>query len=165
MARSRVSLRLYRFPSNPDYDRLESERVVEKVRALDARARRDGLKELDPAKDPLISLGMEVSSRGKVKKNSYGVLHLPWVAAENPEWAAQIAAEIDEIRKTIKRAHGRSLRYIIWAGMGGSAEDKAFYLSAGLLSKRARVFILDSTDPGKLSAILENIARLEKAPS
>ncbi len=164
MARSRVSLRLYRFPSNPDYDRLESERAVEKVRALDSRARRDGLKALDPAKDPLISLGMEISSRGKVKKNSYGVLHLPWVAAEHPEWAAQIAAEIDEIRKTIKRAHGRSLRYIIWAGMGGSAEDKAFYLSAGLLSKRARVFILDSTDPGKLSAILENIARLEKAP-
>ena len=164
MARSRVSLRLYRFPSNPDYDRLDSERAVEKVRALDSRVRRDGLKALDPAKDPLISLGMEVSSRGKVKKNSYGVLHLPWVAAGHPEWAAQIAAEIDEIRKTIKRAHGRSLRYIIWAGMGGSAEDKAFYLSAGLLSKRARVFILDSTDPGKLSAILENIARLEKAP-
>lgn len=164
MARSRVSLRLYRFPSNPDYDRLDSERAVEKVRALDTRARRDGLKALDPAKDPLISLGMEVSSRGKVKKNSYGVLHLPWVAAEHPEWAGQIAAEIDEIRKTIKRTHGRSLRYIIWAGMGGSAEDKAFYLSAGLLSKRARVFILDSTDPGKLSAILENIARLEKAP-
>lgn len=164
MARSRVSLRLYRFPSNPDYDRLESERAVEKVRALDTRARRDGLKALDPGKDPLISLGMEVSRRGKVKKNSYGVLHLPWVAAEHPEWAGQIAAEIDEIRKTIKRAHGRSLRYIIWAGMGGSAEDKAFYLSAGLLSKRARVFILDSTDPGKLSAILDNITRLEKAP-
>ena len=122
MARSRVSLRLYRFPSNPDYDRLESERAVEKVRALDSRARRDGLKALDPAKDPLISLGMEVSSRGKVKKNSYGVLHLPWMAAENPEWAAQVAAEIDEIRKTIKRAHGRWRRYNIWAGMGGSAE-------------------------------------------
>lgn len=164
MARSRVSLRLYRFPSNPDYDRLESERAVEKVRALDARARRDGLKQLDPAKDPLISIGMEVSSRGNVKKNSYGVLHLPWVSAENPGWADQVNAEVEEIRKDIKQAHGRTLRYIIWAGMGGSAEDKAFYLSAGLLNKRARVFILDSTDPGKLSAILEKIVRLEKAP-
>ncbi|MEZ5365537.1 MAG: hypothetical protein R2748_25220 [Bryobacterales bacterium] len=56
------------------------------------------------------------------------------------------------------------MRYIIWAGMGGSAEDKAFYLSAGLVRRRVRVFILDSTDPRKLSAILEEIVRLEKQP-
>jgi len=164
MPRSRVSLRLYRSPSNVDYERLVSERAVERMQAVDARARQDGLRSLDPESDPMISLGMEVSSRGRVKKNSYGVLHLPWLAAEHPEWAAQIEAEVEEIRRGIKKAHGRSLRYIIWAGMGGSAEDKAFYLSARLLRKRARVFILDSTDPGKLSAILEQIARLEKAP-
>lgn len=134
------------------------------MHAVDARARQEGLRSLDPESDPMISLGMEVSSRGRVKKNSYGVLHLPWLAAEHPEWAAQIETEVEEIRRGIKRAHGRSLRYIIWAGMGGSAEDKAFYLSAGLLRKRVRVFILDSTDPAKLSAILQQIARLEKAP-
>ncbi len=164
MPRSRVSLRLYRAPSNVDYERLVSERAVERMRAVDARARQEGLRTLDPESDPMIPLGMEVNSRGRVKKNSYGVLHLPWLAAEHPEWAAQIETEIEEIRSGIKKAHGRSLRYIIWAGMGGSAEDKAFYLSAGLLRKRVRVFILDSTDPGKLSAILKEIARLEKAP-
>jgi glucose-6-phosphate isomerase len=164
MPRSRVSLRLYRSPSNVDYERLVSERAVERMQAIDARARQEGRRALDPETDPMISLGMEVSSRGRVKKKSYGVLHLPWLAAEHPEWAAQIEAEVDEIRLGIKKAHGRSLRYIIWAGMGGSAEDKAFYLSAGLLRKRVRVFILDSTDPGKLSAILEEITRLEKAP-
>jgi glucose-6-phosphate isomerase len=140
------------------------ERAVERMRAADARARKEGLRALDPESDPLIALGMEVNSRGRVKKNSYGVLHLPWLAAEHPEWAARIESEVEEIRRDIKKAHGRSLRYIVWAGMGGSAEDKAFYLSAGLLRKRVRVFILDSTDPGKLSAILKEIARLEKAP-
>ncbi len=110
----------------------------------------------------MIPLGMEVSSRGRVKKNGYGVLHLPWLASEHPEWAAQIGDEVEEIRRDIRKQHGLSLRYIIWAGMGGSAEDKAFYLSAGLLKKRVRLFLLDSTDPGKLEAILKEIARLEK---
>jgi glucose-6-phosphate isomerase len=138
------------------------ERAVERMRAVDTRARQEGLRSLEPDRDAMIPLGMEVSSRGRVKKNGYGVLHLPWLASEHPEWAAEIDAEVEQIRRGIKRAHGRSLRYIIWAGMGGSAEDKAFYLSAGLLRKRARVFILDSTDPGKLNAILHEIARLEK---
>lgn len=164
MPRSRVSLRLYRFPANVDYDRLVGERAVERVRALDVRTRSTELRALDPESDPLIPLGMEVTSRGRVRKNSYGVLHLPWRAAEHPEWAQLIDKEVEEIRRSIKAAHHTSLRYIIWAGMGGSAEDKAFYLSAGLLRKRARVFLLDSTDPAKLSAILAEIARLEKAP-
>ena len=75
-----------------------------------------------------------------------------------------IRSEIEEVRKNIRRAHGVGVRYLIWAGMGGSAEDKAFYQSAGLLRSRVRVFILDSTDPAKLAAILEKIAQAEKKP-
>ena len=66
MPRSRVSLRLYRSPSTLDYERLTSERAVERMQAVDARARQDGLRSLDPEQDPMIPLGMEVSSRGQV---------------------------------------------------------------------------------------------------
>src|SRR5690606_39239216 len=97
-------------------------------------------------------------------KNGYGVLHLPWRAQHHPEWPAMIADEVKEIAAAIRKAHGVTMKYIIWAGMGGSAEDKAFYLAAGLVRRRARVFILDSTDPRKLAAILEEIERIDKQP-
>ena len=75
-----------------------------------------------------------------------------------------VAGEVKQINAAVRDAHGVSVKYIIWAGMGGSAEDKAFYLSAGLVRRRARVFILDSTDPRKLTAILDEIVRLDKQP-
>jgi hypothetical protein len=48
--------------------------------------------------------------------------------------------------------------------MGGSAEDKTFYQAAGLLRPRVRVYLLDSTDPAKLRAILDHIAATDKQP-
>ncbi len=162
--RSQISLKLYRFPANPYYEELIAEDVVGRVRELDERARTEGLSKLRASQDPLIPIGMELDERGKVTKNGYGVLHLAWLAAEHPEWAEQIEQEVERIKSAIKAEHGVSLKYVIWAGMGGSAEDKAFYLSAGLLRRRVRVFILDSTDPAKLESILEQIARFEKKP-
>ena len=42
-------------------------------------------------------------------------------------------AEVDEIRAAITATHGTRLRYVIWAGMGGSIEDKLMYQAVGLL--------------------------------
>ncbi len=163
-ARSNVDLKLHRFPHNPDFDRLIDERVLDRVRDIDAKARRQGVGALD-ANDPLVRIGMEIDGAGKVTKNGYGVFNLAWQAAEKgSEWAKQISGEVEAAREAIRQAHGVSLKYLIWAGMGGSAEDKAFYLGAGLTRRRVRVFILDSTDPRKLAAILEQIEAAEKAP-
>lgn len=163
-SRSQLELKLYRYPNNPDFDKLLDENLLDKVRETDRRAREGGLDKLKPKSDPLIPIGMEIDDAGRVTKNGYGVLHLPWLAAEHPEWAAEIEAEVAAVKKAIRDEHGVGLKYVIWAGMGGSAEDKAFYLGAGLLKRRARVFLLDSTDPTKLAAILDQITRLDKQP-
>ena len=163
-SRSKVDLKLYRYPQNPHYDRLMSARTLERLREIDRQYREEGVAGLDPKSDPLIPIGTEMSSRGAVTKNGYGVLHLPWRARHNAEWPQRIADEVKQIKSAIRAAHGVSVKYIIWAGMGGSAEDKAFYLSAGLVRRRARVFILDSTDPRKLTAILDRIVKLDKQP-
>ena len=49
------------------------------------------------------------------------------------------------------------LRFLIWAGMGGSIEDKILYNSIGLLKRGPRFYALDSTDPLKLKSIVEDI--------
>lgn len=162
--RSQIALKLYGFPANPDYDRLIEERVLERVRETDRQAREQGLESLDASADCLIPVGMELDRRKRVTKNGYGCLHLSWLSERHEEWAERIAGEIDEIRRAVRRAHGVTLKYMIWAGMGGSAEDKAFYLAAGLLKRRVRVYILDSTDPAKLSAILDQMVEREKQP-
>jgi hypothetical protein len=41
--------------------------------------------------------------------------------------------------------------------MGGSAEDKSMYQAMGLLRRGPRVYVLDSTDPAKLRAIVADI--------
>ncbi|MCC6369052.1 MAG: hypothetical protein IT165_36480 [Bryobacterales bacterium] len=159
-----VSLKL--FHDNPDssaaYAEFEKQHVLERVKALDAKARRKGLAELDPGRNPLIALGMEVNAEGKVTKNSYGVFHLSWLAAQHEEWPAEVERQVSEIRKGIREAHGVPLQFVIWAGMGGSAEDKSAYNACGLLRKGPRLYVLDSTDPAKLKAILEDMQRRSK---
>ncbi|MEO8657598.1 MAG: hypothetical protein ABI693_03970 [Bryobacteraceae bacterium] len=144
--------------------KFENDNVLERLKLLDARARRKGLDSLDLSKNRLIGLGMESSPEGRVTKNSYGVFNLVWQSQENPDWAATIAGELSEIKAAIKTAHKTSLKFVIWAGMGGSAEDKSMYNAVGLLSKGMRLYVLDSTDPAKLKAILEDIAKRAKAP-
>jgi hypothetical protein len=80
-------------------------------------------------------------------------------AARHPEWAGQVAAEASELRAAIKSAHQAPLRFLIWAGVGGSAEDKWMFQAAGLLKRGPRCYVLDSADPAKLRAILEDIER------
>src|SRR4051794_25037226 len=135
----------------------QKQNVLEKLKQLDVRARKKGLESLDPARNPLVRIGMEVDDRNRVSKNSYGVFNLVWQSQEHPEWPGRIAAEVAEIRKAIRQAHGTTLKWVIWAGMGGSAEDKTMYSAIGLLRRGPRLYVLDSTDPAKLKAILEDI--------
>lgn len=147
-------------PSSENYfARFQKEKVLERLRALDERVRREGLSGLDPAKNPLVAIGMEFDSRRKVFKNGYGVFNLSWQAEHHPEWPAMVAAEVDQIQQRVRQAHGVPLRFLIWAGMGGSAEDKSMYNAVGLLRRGVRCYVLDSTDPAKLKHVLEDIRR------
>lgn len=150
--------------SQQHFDRFVNEDILERLRALDARVRRDGLNSLDPSSDPLIPIGMEIDASGAVTKNSYGVFNLGWQAEAHPEWADLVVHELQEIRQCAKETHNVPLRYLIWAGMGGSIEDKSMYHAVGLLKRGLRFYALDSTDPAKLKYILEDIQRRSRVP-
>jgi glucose-6-phosphate isomerase len=137
--------------------------TLARLRTLDSRARRHGLDSLDPSRNLLIPIGMEVDAAGKVTKNGYGVFNLSWQGSQHLEWPETVSSELAGIRAGIKEGHGVPLRFLIWAGMGGSAEDKSMYNSAGLLKKGPRCYVLDSTDPAKLAAILEDIRKRSRA--
>ncbi|MEO7142689.1 MAG: hypothetical protein ABI165_04225, partial [Bryobacteraceae bacterium] len=137
--------------------------VLARVQTLDSRARRKGLASLDPKKNPLIGIGMEVEG-GTVTKNGYGVFNLAWQAALHPEWAGMIAQEVRDIAGRIREAHGAPLKFLIWAGIGGSAEDKSMYNAVGLLKRGPRCYVLDSTDPAKLKFILEDMTARSGLP-
>jgi glucose-6-phosphate isomerase len=114
----------------------------------------------DPADSELASLAMETDSEGRVTKNSLGHFNMAWQAAEHPEWPAQLAAEAARIKERIQETHGVPLRFIIWAGMGGSIEDKILYNAVGLLRRGPRFYALDSTDPLKLKSIIEDLQKV-----
>jgi glucose-6-phosphate isomerase len=149
--------------SNSHFEKFAAQRVLEGLKKLDAQARQQGLDAID-ASDPLVRIGMETDSEGRVTRNGYGVFDLSWQAEKHPEWAGRIADEVAQIRTDIKSAHQSPLRFLIWAGMGGSAEDKSMYLAAGLLKRGPRCYVLDSTDPSKLKSILEDIERRHGLP-
>ncbi|MBI1790702.1 MAG: hypothetical protein HYR60_24495 [Acidobacteria bacterium] len=140
------------------FHRFSREKVLERLREIDGRARSGGLSALD-ATDPLVEIGVETDRAGRVTKNSYGVLNLSWQARQHPEWADQVLEETGEIRRRIRETHQARLRFLIWAGMGGSVEDKSMYNAVGLLRRSPRCYALDSTDPAKLKCILADMAR------
>ncbi|MFN3323928.1 MAG: hypothetical protein ACK5AZ_10565 [Bryobacteraceae bacterium] len=150
--------------SEAHFETFRKNSVIQKLRTVDEQARTKGLDSLEPAKSPLISLGMEIDDTGLVTKNGYGVFHLSWLAQQHPEWPDTIATELQEIRARLRETHRKPLRFLIWAGMGGSSEDKAMYNAAGLLRRGPRVYVLDSTDPSKLKHILDDMTRRAKAP-
>jgi glucose-6-phosphate isomerase len=151
-------LRLSLYNAGPiETDRFKDENVLDRLRALDSRARSEGLTALNPKEDPLIAIGTETDSAERVTKNSYGVFNLSWQAREHPEWPDHVAAEIDDIGRRIRDTHGVKLRFLIWAGMGGSVEDKSMYDEVGLLKRGPRFYALDSTDPAKLKHILADM--------
>jgi hypothetical protein len=135
----------------------QADNILEKLRVLDARARKKGLDSLDPQRNAFIRIGMETDGNGKVTKNSYGVFNLSWQVEEHDEWPEMIQQELAELRKGIRKTHGVPMRFLIWAGVGGSAEDKSMYNSLGLLRRGPRCYVLDSTDPAKLNAILADM--------
>lgn len=131
--------------------------VLERLRVLDSRVRRKGLASLSPERNPLIGIGMEIDAKGRVVRNGYGVFSLPWQAAHHAEWPGTIEREIREAREAIRETHCAPLRFLIWAGMGGSAEDKSMYAAVGLLKRGPRCYVVDSTDPAKLNGVFEDI--------
>jgi glucose-6-phosphate isomerase len=149
-------------PSQPQLDRFEANNTLARLRTLDSMARRKGLEALDPGKSPLVEIGCEIAPDGKVTKNSYGVLNLAWRAASAGDWPERVAKELKQIRARLTKEHGSRLRFVIWAGMGGSAEDKTAYNLTRLLAKGPRLYVLDSTDPAKLKAILADAERRSK---
>ncbi|MSV29477.1 MAG: hypothetical protein EXQ52_12160 [Bryobacterales bacterium] len=146
------------------FNRFAQDNVLCRLREIDATARRDGLAALDAAADPLVRIGTETDAAGTVTKNSYGVLNLAWRAKEHPEWATAVAAEVQSIRDEIRAIQGSKLRFLIWAGMGGSIEDKSMYNALGLLKGGPRFYALDSTDPVKLKSILDDMTRRSGLP-
>lgn len=140
------------------FARFQTASVLKGLQALDSRARRKGLDALDPARGALIPIGMEIEG-GRVVKNGYGVFDLAWQAREHPEWPDKISRELDEIRAGIRDAHKCTIKFLIWAGMGGSSEDKAMYQAVGLLRRGPRVYVLDSADPVKLESILADMKK------
>jgi glucose-6-phosphate isomerase len=142
--------------------RFAEERLLSKVQALDSKARRKGLESLKAEKSALIGVGMETDAAGQVTKNGYGVLRLGWLAGKESGWAEMVGGELGEIQAGMRAAHGTRVRFLIWAGMGGSAEDKSMYAACGLLKKGPRVYVLDSTDPAKLKSILAEMAARTK---
>lgn len=148
----------------PHFRRFSDEEVLSSLRALDARVHDGGLASLAAEADPLIAIGMEINESGRPVRNGYGVFNLPWQAAAHPEWADQVTAEIQQIRDGVRAAHGVPLRFLIWAGMGGSIEDKSMYAAVGLLRGPIRFYALDSAAPAKLDAILADIERRARRP-
>ncbi len=153
-----LSLHHDRPESESSFARFQAASVLKSLKALDSRARRKGLDALDPSRGALIPIGMEIEN-GRVVKNGYGVFDLPWQAEEHPEWPDKITAELEEIRTGIRAAHRVPVKFLIWAGMGGSAEDKAMYQAAGLLRRGPRLYLLDSTEPAKLGSILADMKK------
>jgi hypothetical protein len=88
-----------------------------------------------------------------------GVLDAAWQAEKHPEWAGQATAEAAELRAAIK-----PLRFVMWAGVGAPAAEAWMYQGAGLLKHGPRCYVVDSADPGKLKAILDDIERRNGLP-
>jgi glucose-6-phosphate isomerase len=80
----------------------------------------------------------------------------------------RVRADAQRIEKEIQRAHaseGETIRYVIWAGMGGSGEIVRVISTSGAVAaaarRRARIFVLDASGGSSLGGVLEQIVRLE----
>ncbi|MBI4893968.1 MAG: hypothetical protein HY821_25345 [Acidobacteria bacterium] len=129
--------------------RFAEERVLSKIQAVDSKARRKGLSALDPAKGALVRLGVETDGCGRVTRNAYTQFRPIWAAARMAEWAAAADAEMAGWKS--------GMRSVIWVATGGLAADKLALNACGLLAKGPKQYVLDSSDPGMLEAILRTI--------
>ncbi len=141
------------------YAGLEQERLLDALRALDNEVRRYGLTALDPEQNQLAAMATLRSSRGHVRKYGLGVFSLSWLAEDYDEWPGRVMRELDDIRAHIKERQRARLRHVIWVGTAGWTVDKLAYASVGLLRRMPRSYVLDSTDPSKMKAILDDLTR------
>jgi hypothetical protein len=123
---------------------------MERLRALDAKARRKGVGALDAALNPLIGIGMETGPGGRVSRNCYGILHLPWVAAKEKDWPARVQGELAGFREGLERQP----RFVVWCGFSPEIEAQ----SAAKANSRLPHFVIDSSAPGKMEAALAALA-------
>jgi hypothetical protein len=159
-----LSLHNDRPASEPHYNSIRKDSLLQRLKTLISRANRKGLDALDPSRNRLIRIGMEIDDRSRVTKSGYGVFDLTWQTQHHAEWSQQIEEELQQIRARIHNDHGTQLRFLIWCGMGGSAEDKNMYNATGLVKGSPRCYVLDSTDPAKLKNILADMARRSSLP-
>lgn len=145
--------------SETSFARLRNERVLERLRSLDLALMGGGAVRPAGCDSQLVSLGMELDGAGFAVDNSYGPFSLGWRATQHVRWSAEAAAEAERLHREIRAAHKAPLRFVVWAGSGRAVEDKHLYQAAGLLRRGPRQYVLDSTDPAKLSAILEDIEK------
>ena len=169
--------------SQSAFHRFERERVLPRLRRVVETARHRDLSELNVAGDALMAIGMESDADGRVTRNGYGMFDMAWQRELHARWARQVNAELRSIAREITATHGKRIRFLVWAGMGGSVEDKSAYAACGLLGNAGRVprpstgsgrselveersghagvrfYALDSTDPAKLRGILDDLAR------
>jgi len=144
--------------TNAHLARFRKDRVYERLMSAASLSRLHGGAAFDTS-DPLVHIGMDIDAGGRVVRNGCSVFQIAREASAHPEWAAGIAAEIEELRAGIRAAHNQPLRFVLWAGVGGSVEDKYTYHAAGLLRRGPRTYVLDSNDPSKLRNILEDIEK------
>jgi hypothetical protein len=157
-----VPLRIYRDdpPSDPHYREFVTRNILARLRILDARVRRKGLASLDPTKNVLIPIGMEID-RGRVARNGYGAFSLAWESEQHPEWPDRIRAELDSVRERVRAAHRITPHFVLWIG---PAEDVAAYQAAGLLKSGPRPYVIDNADPATLKAALEDMRKRAGSP-
>jgi hypothetical protein len=144
--------------SDSYFARFQNESVLDRVRALDRALKRNGAAppgELDP---PLIAIGTEFDGDSLVR-NGYGPFSLAWQTPQHAVWTAAVTAEAERLHREFREANKVPLRFIFWVGGGCAVEDKHVYHAAGLLRRGPRSYVLDSTDPAKLTSVLGDIER------
>ncbi|NQT89722.1 MAG: hypothetical protein HQ558_00515 [Candidatus Omnitrophica bacterium] len=83
-----------------------------------------------------------------------------------PMWTElkNISQGMQEYDEGDENGHEHDIAYLIWPGMGGSAEDKYLCEATGVYEgRKVRVFVLDDTDRSSLGGIIEEIRAAEKA--
>src|SRR5256884_1840547 len=95
-----------------------------------------------------------------------GTLKLDWV-----EGIARLLADpaqLEEVEAEARDIWQRGIRYIIWAGMGGSVIAVRVLCDLGFCSsgdnEQVTIYPLDSTDPAALNGIVRKIAEARHLP-
>lgn len=116
---------------------------------------------------PVVSL-VDASAGASARVPPKGLIlapfHVPRLLndeAHGPAAFARVAELADAIRAALGRAYGEGapLEHIVWAGMGGSIEDKYLALASGMMPEDTlRVWGLDDVNADTLAHIFAGIA-------